>query len=453
MSALSVVAASSISAPADSASFDEAAIRPWTETPDPRAELAVADPDIYDAIEHERLRQAEGVELIASENYVSGAVLAAMGSVLTNKYAEGYPGRRYYGGCEFVDVAERIAIQRAKDLFGADHANVQPHSGAQANEAVYLALLKPGDPVLALKLDHGGHLTHGFNLNSSGKLYDFVHYGVNRETERIDYEEVMQLADEQKPKLIVAGASAYPRLWDFERLRAIADRVGARLMMDMAHIAGLVAADLHPDPVPFCDVVTTTTHKTLRGPRGGMILCKEELAKEIDKAVFPGMQGGPLMHVIAAKAVAFGEALRPDFRAYQQRVLDNAQVLANTLAEEGLRIVSGGTDNHLMLVDLGVLGTDPQGNEITGKAVEKALDKTGIHCNKNMIPFDPKPALVTSGIRLGTPAATTRGLGAAEFAQVARWIAAVAREPHNDALIAQTKHAVVEMMRGYPVPA
>jgi glycine hydroxymethyltransferase len=450
---MSAVATASASSIADPVSFENAAILPWTETPDPRAELAASDPEMYDAIERERLRQAEGVELIASENYVSGAVLAAMGSVLTNKYAEGYPGRRYYGGCEFVDVAERMAILRAKQLFGADHANVQPHSGAQANEAVYLALLKPGDPVLALKLDHGGHLTHGFNLNSSGKLYNFVHYGVNRETERIDYEEVLQLAEEQKPKLIVAGASAYPRLWDFERLREIADRVGARLMMDMAHIAGLVAAKLHPDPVPFCDVVTTTTHKTLRGPRGGLILCTEELAKEIDKAVFPGMQGGPLMHVIAAKGVAFGEALRPDFHTYQQRVLDNAQVLANTLADEGLRIVSGGTDNHLMLVDLGVLGNDPQGNEITGKAVEKALDKTGIHCNKNMIPFDPKPALVTSGIRLGTPAATTRGLGAGEFAQVGRWIAAVAREPHNDDLITRTKHDVVELMRSFPVPA
>ncbi len=309
-------AVSTESASAD-VSFDDAVILPWTETPDARAELAASDPEIYDAIERERLRQAEGVELIASENYVSGAVLAAMGSVLTNKYAEGYPGKRYYGGCEFVDVAERIAIARAKQLFGADHANVQPHSGAQANEAVYLALLKPGDPVLALKLDHGGHLTHGFNLNSSGKLYDFVHYGVNRETERIDYEEVLQLAEEQHPKLIVAGASAYPRLWDFEKLRAIADAVGAWLMMDMAHIAGLVAAELHPDPVPWCDVVTSTTHKTLRGPRGGLILCKEELAKEIDRAVFPGTQGGPLMHVIAAKGVAFGEALRPEFRGYQ----------------------------------------------------------------------------------------------------------------------------------------
>ncbi len=425
----------------------------WTAMPDPRAALAAADPELYAAIEAERRRQAEGIELIASENYVSAPVLAAMGSVLTNKYAEGYPGRRYYGGCEFVDVAERLALQRARQLFGADHANVQPHSGAQANEAVYLALLKPGDTVLGLKLDHGGHLTHGFHLNSSGKLYNFVHYGVNKETEHIDYDEVRRLAEEHRPKLLLAGASAYPRLWDFAALRSIADSVGARLMMDMAHVAGLVAAHLHPDPVPYCDVVTTTTHKTLRGPRGGLILCKEELAKEIDRAVFPGTQGGPLMHIIAAKAVSFAEALRPEFRAYQQRVLDNAQTLARTLQEEGLRIVSGGTDNHLMLVDLGVLGNDPQGNEITGKAVEKALDKAGIHTNKNMIPFDPKAALVTSGLRLGTPAATTRGLGAAEFAQIARWIAAIAREPQNEALQERTKAAVVAMMRAFPVPA
>jgi glycine hydroxymethyltransferase len=421
--------------------------------PDPRAALAASDPEVYTAIEQERRRQAEGIELIASENYVSAPVLAALGSVLTNKYAEGYPGRRYYGGCEFVDVAETVAIERAKLLFGADHANVQPHSGAQANEAVYLALLNPGDPVLALKLDHGGHLSHGMKLNSSGKLYRFEHYGVDPQTERIDYAEVRRLALQHRPKLLVAGASAYPRIWDFAALRAIADEVGARLMMDMAHIAGLVAARLHPDPVPLCDVVTSTTHKTLRGPRGGLILCKAELAKEIDKAVFPGMQGGPLMHVIAAKAVAFGEALRPDFVLYQQQVLANAQALAATLADEGLRIVSGGTDNHLMLVDLGVLGQDPQGNEITGKLVEKALDKAGIHCNKNMIPFDPKPPLTTSGIRLGTPAGTTRGLGAGEFAQIARWIAAVAKDPTNGALLDQTRGAVAALMAHYPVPA
>jgi glycine hydroxymethyltransferase len=425
----------------------------WTQTPDPRELLAQSDPEIYEVIELERGRQAHGVELIASENYVSGPVLAAMGSVLTNKYAEGYPGKRYYGGCEFVDVAETIAIERAKRIFGADHANVQPHSGAQANEAVYLALLNPGDSVLALKLDHGGHLSHGMKLNSSGKLYNFHHYGVDRETERIDLDEVERLAAEFQPKLIVTGASAYPRFWDYPRMRQIADRVGARLMMDMAHVAGLIAARLHPDPVPYCDVVTSTTHKTLRGPRGGMILCRAELAKEIDKAVFPGMQGGPLMHVIAAKAVAFGEALKPGFVAYQQRVLDNAQALANTLQREGLRIVSGGTDNHLMLVDLGVLGQDRHGNEITGKLVERSLDNSGIHCNKNMIPYDPKPPMTTSGIRLGTPAGTSRGLGPREFEQIARWIAAIAKDPTNADLQAQTRENVATMVQAFPVPA
>ena len=350
-----------------SADATEGVLPPWTEMPDPRVLLAASDPEIYEAIELERKRQFRGVELIASENYVSAPVLAAMGSVLTNKYAEGYPGKRYYGGCVYVDVAERVAIARAKELFGAEHANVQPHSGAQANEATYLALLKPGDSVLALKLDHGGHLSHGFHLNSSGKLYNFHHYGLDRETERIDYDEIERMAVEHKPKLIVSGASAYPRFFDYPRLREIADSVGALLMMDMAHVAGLVAVGLHPDPVPYCDVVTTTTHKTLRGARGGMILCRQEYAKKIDRAVFPGTQGGPLMHMIAGKAVGFGEALKPEFKVYQQQVLDNAKILANTLAEEGLRIVSGGTDNHLMLVDLGVLGTDADGNEITGK--------------------------------------------------------------------------------------
>ncbi|MCC9075445.1 serine hydroxymethyltransferase [Litorilinea aerophila] len=421
----------------------------WTDTPDPREILAEQDPEIYEAIELERKRQFSGIELIASENYVSPAVLAAMGSVLTNKYAEGYPGKRYYGGCEFVDIAERIAIERAKAIFGAEHANVQPHSGAQANEAVYLALLKPGDTVLALKLDHGGHLSHGFHLNSSGKLYNFQHYGVDRETERIDYDNLQRMAEELRPKLIVAGASAYPRFFDFPRLREIADSVGAKLMMDMAHVAGLIAAGLHPDPVPYCDVVTSTTHKTLRGPRGGLILCRAEYAREIDRAVFPGTQGGPLMHIIAAKAVSFGEALRPEFKAYQQQVVANAQALARSLQEEGLRIVSGGTDNHLMLVDLSVLNSE----EITGKAVEKALDNAGIHCNKNMIPFDPRPAMVTSGIRLGTPAATTRGLGEAEFTQIGRWIAAIARDPQNQALQEQTRAQVLEMASRFPVPA
>ena len=436
-----------------SADATEGALPAWTEMPDPRALLAASDPEIYEAIELERKRQFRGVELIASENYVSAPVLAAMGSVLTNKYAEGYPGKRYYGGCVYVDIAERVAIARAKELFGADHANVQPHSGAQANEATYLALLKPGDSVLALKLDHGGHLTHGFHLNSSGKLYNFHHYGVDRETERIDYDEIERLAAEHKPKLIVAGASAYPRFFDFPRLREIADSVGAMLMMDMAHIAGLVAVGLHPDPVPYCDVVTTTTHKTLRGARGGMILCREEYAKKIDRAVFPGTQGGPLMHMIAGKAVALGEALRPEFKVYQQQVLDNAQTLAGVLAEEGLRIVSGGTDNHLMLVDLGVLGTDADGNEITGKVVEKALDNAAIHCNKNMIPFDPKPPLVSSGIRLGTPAATTRGMKEAEFEQIGHWIAAIAKSPLDEALQLKTREEVLEMVRDFPVPA
>jgi glycine hydroxymethyltransferase len=428
---------------------DQRLLPAWTDTPDPRQLLAAQDPEIYAAIEQERGRQFSGIELIASENYVSPAVLAAMGSVLTNKYAEGYPGKRYYGGCEFVDVAERIAIERVKRLFGVEHANVQPHSGAQANEAVYLALLQPGDTVLALKLDHGGHLSHGHHLNSSGKLYNFQHYGVDRTTERIDYDALAQMADELRPKLIVAGASAYPRDFDFPRLRAIADSVGAKLMMDMAHVAGLIATGLHSDPMPYCDVVTSTTHKTLRGPRGGLILSRAELAKEIDRAVFPGTQGGPLMHIIAAKAVSFGEALRPEFKQYQQRVLENAQALAQTLQDEGLRIVSGGTDNHLMLVDLGVLNKE----EVTGKAVEKALDEAGLHCNKNMIPFDPRPAMVTSGIRLGSPAATTRGLGRAEFAQVGHWIAAIAREPQNSALQAQVKEEVLELARHFPVPA
>ncbi len=424
----------------------------WSEQPDPRILLAESDSEIYQVIEQERQRQFSGVELIASENYVSGPVLAAMGSVLTNKYAEGYPGRRYYGGCQYVDVAEEIARERAKELFGAEHANVQPHSGAQANEAVYLALLNPGDTVIALKLDHGGHLSHGFRLNSSGKLYNFHHYGVNPETEQIDYDEMERLAQEHKPKLLVAGASAYPRFIDFKRLRAIADSVDAVLMMDMAHIAGLVAAGLHPDPVPYCDVVTTTTHKTLRGPRGGMILCRKEYAKDIDRAVFPGTQGGPLMHVIAAKAVAFGEALKPQFVDYQRQVIANAKVLGETLQEAGLRIVSGGTDNHLLLVDIGVLGVDSTGKEITGKIVEQALDNAGIHTNKNMIPFDPKPAMVTSGIRLGTPAATTRGLKEAEFEQIGRWIAEIAHEPHDVDLQERIRAEVKQLVQAYPVP-
>lgn len=421
-------------------------LTPWVELPDPRHALAAADPAIYAAIEKERARQTAGIELIASENYVSPAVLAAMGSVLTNKYAEGYPGRRYYGGCEFVDVVEQLAIDRAKALFGAEHANVQPHSGAQANAAVYMALLEPGDVVLGLKLDHGGHLTHGFHLNQSGKLYRFQHYGVNQQTERLDYDELEALAYEHHPKLIVVGASAYPRHFDFPRLRAIADAAGARLMMDMAHVAGLVAADLHPDPVPYCDVVTTTTHKTLRGPRAGLILCKEGWAKAIDKAVFPGIQGGPLMHIIAAKAVAFHEATQPGFKVYQQATLDNAQALAAELARQGLRLVSGGTDNHLMLVDMTPAG-------VTGKAAEKALDAAGIHTNKNMIPFDPKPPLIASGIRLGAPAATTRGLGQEDMRQVGRWIGEIVHHVEDTAVIERVHQEVIAFATRFPVPA
>ena len=365
--------------------------------------LRDADPEIAGAMEQELQRQRRNLELIASENIVSPAVMAAMGSVLTNKYAEGYPGKRYYGGCECVDVAERIAIQRAKELFGAEHANVQPHSGAQANLAVYFALLEPGDTVLGMNLAHGGHLTHGSPVNMSGKYFHFVPYGLNDDTQRIDYDRLAELAKEHKPKLIVAGASAYPRSIDFQRIGQIARDCGAYFMVDMAHIAGLVAAGLHPSPVPYADVVTTTTHKTLRGPRGGMILCREALAKQIDKAIFPGTQGGPLMHVIAAKAVCLGEALKPAFKEYQQRVIDNAQALAKALVSKGYALISGGTDNHLMLVDL-------RGFEVTGKELEKRLDEVYITVNKNAIPNDPQSPFVTSGIRIGTPAVTTRGL-------------------------------------------
>ena len=418
----------------------------WEAAPDPRRLLHQEDPELFRAIEAERGRQNAGIEMIASENYVSPAVLAALGSVLTNKYAEGYPGKRYYGGCVYVDVAEELALQRAIRLFDADHANVQPHSGAQANAAAYLATINPGDTVLALKLDHGGHLTHGAAFNFSGKLYHFVHYGVHPETERIDYDQLAAMALEHQPKLIVAGASAYPRWFDYPRLRQIADSAGARLMMDMAHVAGLVAADLHPDPVPFCDIVTTTTHKTLRGPRGGLILCKEELAKKVDSAVFPGIQGGPLMHVIAAKAVAFGEALRPSFRGYAQQVLDNAQVLAQALVDQGLRLTSGGTDNHLVLVDVRPYG-------VTGKAAEIALDHAGIHTNKNMIPYDPEKPTVASGIRLGTPAVTTRGMGEAEMRRIATWIGEVLRDIDNTALQDRVRGEVRAFCEEFPVPA
>lgn len=364
--------------------------------------LRVTDPEVYAAIEAERQRQESKIELIASENFVSEAVMAAAGSVLTNKYAEGYPGRRYYGGCEYVDVPESLAIERAKELFGAEHANVQPHSGAQANQAVFFAALEPGDTVLGMALPHGGHLTHGSPVNLSGKWFNIVSYGVDPETERIDYDAVRQMALEHRPKLIIAGASAYPRVIDFAAFREICDEVGAKLLVDMAHIAGLVAAGLHPSPVPYADYVTTTTHKTLRGPRGGLILCKAEEAKNIDRAVFPGLQGGPLMHIIAAKAVALKEALAPEFKEYQARVVANAKALAAALQARGYRLVSGGTDNHLMLIDVKAKG-------ITGKDAEKVLDDIGITVNKNTIPFDQESPFVTSGIRLGTPAVTTRG--------------------------------------------
>lgn len=373
------------------------------------------DPEIAKVLEDERSRQTDKIELIASENFVSPRVLEAQGSVLTNKYAEGYPGKRYYGGCEHVDVAENIARDRACKLFGADHANVQPHSGASANEGVYLAVLKPGDTVLGMSLAHGGHLTHGSPVNISGLYFNFVHYGVDKETEQIDYDEVERLAIESKPKLIVAGASAYSRIFDFKRFREIADKVGALLMVDMAHIAGLVAAGVHPSPVPYADFVTTTTHKTLRGPRGGMILCKEEHAKAIDKAVFPGLQGGPLMHVIAAKAVAFKEALEPSFVDYQKQVVKNAAALAEGLQKHGIRVVSGGTSNHVMLVDMTSLN-------LTGKAAEHRLDEIGITCNKNGIPFDTQSPFITSGIRLGSAAATTRGFNEEQMGRIAEII-------------------------------
>ncbi len=421
-------------------------LKSWIEAPDQRDFLKAEDPEIYDLIQMERVRQNDGIELIASENYVSAGVLAAMGSVLTNKYAEGYPGKRYYGGCSVVDMIENLAIERAKKLFGADHVNVQPHSGAQANAAAYQSIIKPGDTVVALKLDHGGHLTHGASFNSSGKLYNFVHYGVSPETEQLDYDEIARLVEENKPQLLLGGASAYPRWWDFKRLREIADSVGAFLMMDMAHIAGLVGAGLHPSPVPYCDIVTTTTHKTLRGPRGGMILCKEALAKKVDSAVFPGQQGGPLEHVIAAKAVAFGEALQPEFKVYQQKTLDNAQTLASGLVREGFRLCSGGTDNHLVLVDL-------RSYNVSGKDAETALDHSGIHANKNMIPFDPAKPTVTSGIRLGTPAATTRGFGTAEIEQITRWIGEILRDYQNEELQAKVKASVKDLCSKFPVPA
>jgi len=401
-----------------------------------------ADPEVAEAIGLELNRQRTHVELIASENFVSPAVMAAMGTCLTNKYAEGYPGKRYYGGCEFVDIVEDLARQRACKLFGAEHANVQPHSGAQANTAVYFAVLKPGDTVMGMSLSHGGHLTHGSPVNLSGSFFNFVPYGVSSETEVIDYDELLRLAKENKPKLIVAGASAYPRVIEFKKLREIADEVGALLMVDMAHIAGLVAAGEHPSPVPFADFVTTTTHKTLRGPRGGMILCREEYAKAIDKAIFPGTQGGPLEHVIAGKAVCFGEALKEDFRTYQHQIILNAKAMERTFREEGIRMVSGGTDNHLLLLDF-------SGSEMTGKQMEALLEDANITVNKNTVPNETRSPFVTSGIRVGTPAATTRGLKEPEMVKVAKWIAKVFRE--GEAAVPEIKKQVEAMMAGYPL--
>ncbi|MCK4738988.1 MAG: serine hydroxymethyltransferase [Deltaproteobacteria bacterium] len=401
------------------------------------------DPEIYETIVRETERQEYKLELIASENMVSTAVLEAVGSVLTNKYAEGYPGKRYYGGCEFVDIAEDLAIKRAKELFGAEHANVQPHSGSQANMGVYLSVLKPGDTIMGMNLNHGGHLTHGSPVNFSGQLYNVVSYGVKEDDQRIDYDEVLRLAKEHKPKLIVVGASAYSRIIDFEVFREAADSVGALVMVDMAHIAGLVAAKLHPSPVPHAEFVTTTTHKTLRGPRSGMILCKEEFAKRVNKEIFPGIQGGPLMHVIAAKAVAFKEALEPSFKDYQGAVVKNAKVLAESLMELGLDICSGGTDNHLMLIDL-------TKDDITGKAAEEALVKAGITVNKNTVPFEKRSPFVTSGIRIGVPASTTRGMGEAEMKIIATLIDRGIKARADDALLTKIKGEVKELCIQFP---
>lgn len=410
----------------------------------PLTYLKQQDEALFSAMRQELGRQRDNIELIASENFVSQAVMEAQGSVLTNKYAEGYPGRRYYGGCEYVDLAENLARDRAKEIFGAEHVNVQPHSGAQANMAVYFTILEQGDTVLGMNLSHGGHLTHGSPVNFSGVQYNFVEYGVDQETEMIDYDVVAKLAEEHKPKLIVAGASAYPRVIDFKRFREIADSVGAYLMVDMAHIAGLVAAGLHPNPVEHAHFVTTTTHKTLRGPRGGMILCKEEHAKAIDKAIFPGIQGGPLMHVIAAKAVAFGEALAPEFKDYIGQVVTNAKVLGEELTKRGLRIVSGGTDNHLLLVDLQPLG-------ITGKLAEHALDEAGITVNKNTIPFDPASPFVTSGIRIGTAAMTSRGFKEAEMKEIAELIELVLNHPEEADVLTQARERVVALTGRFPL--
>ncbi len=400
------------------------------------------DPEVYASMMRELERQRDHIELIASENFVSPAVLEAMGSHLTNKYAEGYPGARYYGGCQFVDEVEELARERAKELFGADHVNVQPHSGSQANVAVYLALLKPGDKIMGMDLSHGGHLTHGSPASISGKYFSTVFYGVSAEMETIDYDRAREIALEEKPRIIIAGASAYPRFIDFAKMREIADEAGAYLMVDMAHIAGLIAAGLHPSPVPYADVVTTTTHKTLRGPRGAMILCKQDLAKKIDSAVFPGSQGGPLMHVIAGKAVAFGEALKPEFKQYQQQILSNAQALAASLQENGIRLVSGGTDNHLMLADVMSKGR-------TGAQVQQLLDDANITANKNTIPFDTQGVRATSGVRLGTPAVTSRGMNENDMKEIGRFIATLVEK--GEEAVPQIKNEVLELCSSHPL--
>ncbi len=408
--------------------------------------LQMQDPEVWAALDAERKRQQDGLEMIASENYTSPAVLQAVGSVLTNKYAEGYPGRRYYGGCEHVDVVENLARERAKTLFGAEFANVQPHSGSQANMAVYFTILQPGDTVLGLDLAHGGHLTHGMKLNVSGRLYNYINYGVTRDTHRIDFDQVASQAREFKPKMIVAGASAYPREIPHGKFAEIAAEVGAKLFVDMAHYAGLVAAGLHDNPVPVADFVTTTTHKTLRGPRAGLILCKKEYGQEVNKNVFPGLQGGPLVHVIAGKAVCFGEALRPEFKAYSAAIIQNAKTLAETIAAGGLTLISGGTDNHLMLVDVTPLG-------ITGKIAEEALGKCGITVNKNMIPFDQRKPLDPSGIRIGTPALTTRGMGAVEMRTIGGWILEALKNPDDAGVHSRIRGQVSELCAHFPAPA
>ncbi len=408
--------------------------------------LAQADPEVAAALDHETLRQHEGLEMIASENFVSEAVLEAAGSVFTNKYAEGYPGRRYYGGCEYSDVVENLARDRAKEIFGAEHANVQPHSGSQANAAAYAAVLQTGDVILGLDLAHGGHLTHGHKLSFSGKLYKPVFYAVRRDTELIDYDELEAIAEREKPKMIIGGGSAYPRLWDFARMRQIADKVGAVYVFDMAHIAGLVAGGVHPSPVPHAHITTTTTHKTLRGPRAGLILCGKDLAAAVDKAVFPGQQGGPLVHIVAAKAVAFGEALRPEFKTYAAQIIANAKALAEAMQEAGFRLVSGGTDNHLILVDVFQKG-------ILGSEAETALGKAGITVNKNAIPYDTNPPLKPSGIRIGTPALTTRGMREGEMRQVAKWITQALEQRNDDAALERIRGAVAEMANRFPLYA